>query len=63
MFNAHQNRSFTGAAFRFIEVVYHSTVRSIRKSDGNAVIGLLKSIMQSLIMVVIFYVMLNLLGL
>lgn len=62
MFNAHQSTSFRSAFFRFLEVVYHSTVRSIRKSDGNAVLGLLKSVMQSLIMVVIFFIMLSLLG-
>lgn len=50
-------------AYRFLEVIYHSTVREIRKSDGNAFVGLLKEILQSLILVGIFYVMISLMNL
>lgn len=42
--------------------MYHSTVRTIRNSEGNAVIGLIKSILQTLMMVVVFWIMLSLLG-
>ncbi|PJF10035.1 ABC transporter permease [Pseudorhodobacter sp. MZDSW-24AT] len=51
------------SAFAMLELIFHATVRSIRRSHGNAVIGLLLNILQTVIMVVVFYVMFDLLGL
>ncbi len=51
------------SALAMLELIFHATVRSIRRSHGNAVIGLLMNIMQTVIMVVVFYVMFDLLGL
>ena len=62
MFQTRTSTSLTGAAYRFSEVVYRATVRAIRNTDGNAILGLLKSLVQSVLMVLIFYIMLSLLG-
>jgi ABC-type polysaccharide/polyol phosphate export permease len=45
-----------------MEVIFHAAVRSIRKSHGNAVIGLVVAIVQSLIMVGIMVMMFTLMG-
>ena len=44
-------------ALELLALIFHATVRHIRKSHGNALIGLLMNIMQTLLMVVVFYVM------
>lgn len=49
-------------AFAMLELVFHSAVRDIRKGHGNAVLGLVITIVQSLIMVVIFVFMMTYLG-
>ena len=43
------------------EVVYHSAVRSVRKSHRNAVVGLALNIFQTVLLVVVFYFMFSLL--
>ncbi|MGL6209586.1 MAG: ABC transporter permease [Paracoccaceae bacterium] len=50
------------SAFVMLELIFHAAVRSIRKSHGNAVVGLLMAIVQSVLMVLIFYIMLSILG-
>lgn len=50
------------AAFVLLELVYHAAVRAIRKSHGNAVIGLLTNIFQTLMLVAVFYGVFVLLG-
>lgn len=62
MFQSSQTTGIFSATFRFLEVLYHSIVRSIRTSDGNALLGLLKSMLQTMVMVVVFYIMLSLMG-
>lgn len=53
---------FLGTA-NFLMLLYVTIVRDIRKNDGNALIGLVKEIMQTLIMIAVFYAMINILGL
>ena len=43
-------------------LVYHAAVRNVRKSHGNAVVGLLLNIFQTVLLVVVFYVMFEVLG-
>ncbi len=62
MFVAHRKKSKLSAAFIFLEVVYYGVVRSLRRTDGNAIIGLIKSIAQTIVMVMVFFIMLSLLG-
>ena len=48
----------TGAdRLKHLQLIFHVAVRDIRKSHGNAIVGLLVSIMQSVIMVLIFWFM------
>ncbi|MEM6729099.1 MAG: ABC transporter permease [Pseudomonadota bacterium] len=63
MFQQDRIRTRGSAAVNIIELVYHSTVRAVRKNDGNALIGLIMNMMQAAIFVTTFYVMFTLLGL
>ncbi|MEX0971304.1 MAG: ABC transporter permease [Paracoccaceae bacterium] len=44
-----------GAAFNFSERVYHATVHEIRKSSGNAPLGILNEMLQTIMYVAMFY--------
>lgn len=50
------------ALFRFTDLLYHSTVRVVRKSSSNALVGLASNIMQSAVMIAVFYIMLSVFG-
>jgi ABC-type polysaccharide/polyol phosphate export permease len=63
MFQARTKTSSAGNAVSLLELIYHSTVREMRKTHGSAVIGLLSSVLQSVIMLGSFYVMFSVLGL
>jgi ABC-type polysaccharide/polyol phosphate export permease len=52
-----------GAAITIAELIYHSVVRNIRKSHGNAVLAILKNMLQAAIFVLAFYIMFIVLGL
>lgn len=54
---------FLIGTFKFLTLLYITTVSDIRKSDGNALRGLFKEIMQTVIMLGVFYLMINVLGL
>lgn len=52
------NRSEDGwlaATFTMAELTYHSAVRSVRNAHGNAILGLLLNIVQTMMLVGIFY--------
>jgi len=51
------------AALVTAEVVYHATVRKLRKSHRNALVGLLINMLQTLMLVAVFFVMFSVLGL
>ncbi len=63
MFQQQVKRSTLHSAISMLELIYHATVRDVRKSHGNAIIGLVMSIMQTVIMVAIFWLMFAVLGL
>jgi len=63
MFQAQVKRNAFSSALGMAELIYHSTVRELRKSHGNPVIGLLINMLQAVMLVVIFYVMFAVLGL
>lgn len=48
---------------KFFTLLYYTIVRDIRQSDGNALRGLFKDIMQTIILVAVFYFMINILSL
>ncbi len=52
-----------GSAISLAELIYHSVVRSIRKTHGNAVMAILMNMLQAAIFVISFYVMFTVLGL
>ena len=51
-----------GSGFAMLELIFHAAVRNIRKTHGNAVVGLLMAMLQSVIMVVVMVFMFTLLG-
>ena len=63
MFEARQERGFVASAGSLLWLIYHNTVRSVRKSHGHALFALGTNIMQTVMMVGVFYVMFSLLGL
>ncbi|MCK0140208.1 ABC transporter permease [Aliiroseovarius sp. F47248L] len=63
MFEVKVNRTRFQAAASMVSVIYHATVYDLRKSHPNAVIGLLINILQSLLMVAVFFVLMSVLGL
>ncbi|WP_172297964.1 ABC transporter permease [Pseudoruegeria sp. HB172150] len=63
MFQPPSNRSMLHSAFSTVELIFFATVRNVRKTHGNALMGLLLSIFQTVILVAVFYVMFAVLGL
>lgn len=43
------------AVFGLVEVIYHAAVRSVRKTHGNAFMGLVLNIIQTVLLVAVFY--------
>lgn len=62
MFRSDVRQTRTRTAFGLLELIFHATVRNVRKSHGNAVIGLLMNILQTVMLVGVFYLMFELLG-
>lgn len=63
MFRPEVRKTPARSALAMLEVIFHAAVRNVRKSHGNAVWGLLMNIFQTVLMVAIFYVMFEILGL
>ena len=49
-------------ALQTLDLIYHSTVRSVRQSHRNAVMAIIVNVMQTVIFVAVFYVMFSVLG-
>lgn len=62
MFRTEVRKTPARTAFAMLELIFHASVRSVRKSHGNAIIGLLMNLVQMVLMIVVFYVMFDLLG-
>lgn len=45
-----------------LALIFHAAVRHVRKSHGNAVLGLLLNILQTALMIAVFYVMMSVIG-
>ena len=63
MFRTEVRKTPARSAFAMLELIFHASVRSVRKSHGNAIIGLLMNISQTVLLVAVFFVMFDLLGL
>lgn len=62
MFRTERRKSAIGSSFSILELIYHATVRSIRKTQRHAVFGLIQNILQTVMLVIAFYIMFNVLG-
>ena len=62
MFSAHQNTSLLYGAFRLLDLIYHNTVRSVRKGHRDAVFAIVANIIQVLVMVGAFYLFIDIMG-
>ncbi len=64
MFRAQAKRpSRIRSAFEFGELVYHATIRNLRKSHGNAIYGLVMNVVNAVLMLAIFVVIFWIMGL
>ena len=62
MFTVERPKTTLGSALSILEIIFHNTVRSVRKTHSNALIGLLINIVQTVILVGVFYAMFEILG-
>lgn len=62
MFQPSVPRTRIGSAFALLELIFHATVRHVRKSNGNAIVGLLVSVAQSLVGIGVMILMFSLIG-
>ncbi len=62
-FEVQHRQSRTSLAVGQLEVIYHATVRNLRKTHSNAIIGLFLNMLQNMMLVAVFYVMYSVLGL
>lgn len=62
MFQREIRRTPLQSALAMSELVFHAAVRAVRKSHGNAVIGLMLNIFQTVLLIAVFYLMIDLLG-
>ena len=62
MFRVDARPSTSRSAFGMLELIFHASVRHVRKSHGNAIIGLALNIFQSVLMIAVFFFMLDFLG-
>jgi len=63
MFVQQRRKTRLGGALQLGELIFHATVRKIRSNHGNPIIGLALNIMQTVVLVLVFYVMFSVLGL
>jgi len=62
MFHREPNKTPLMAAISMSELIFHSTVRSVRQGHGNAIYGLLINVFQTASMLLIFYLLMTLIG-
>ena len=62
MSSSARNTNLTLAAVSIFGLIYHNTVRSVRKTHRDALAAIAINVLQMLIMVVVFYLLFDLLG-
>ncbi|PRY75681.1 ABC-type polysaccharide/polyol phosphate export permease [Yoonia maritima] len=62
MFQTRRNASTAGSLFSNLELIYHVTVRTVRGGNRNAVVGLVITVLQSMVMVAVFLLMYMVIG-
>ncbi|AKO98324.1 MAG: ABC transporter permease [Marinovum algicola] len=63
MFVQRRPRTTLDSVVTTIELVYHGAVRNVRKTHGNAFMSIFMNVLQTIIMVMVFYAMFTVLGL
>ena len=63
MFATRNNKSAFQSAVSILEVTYHATVRGVQGKHSNALIALFTSVLNTLVLVAVFYLMFAVLGL
>lgn len=63
MFLQQTQTTHFGSGANVLRLIYHGTVRQLRMSHGNAVIGLITNMFQAMLFVAVFYVMFTVLNL
>lgn len=63
MFQAERKQSLGSAALTILDLIYHNTVRTVRKTHRDAIFAIGVNILQTLIMVGAFYLLFVVLGL
>ena len=62
MFSSTQNKSLWFGAFRLLELIYHNTVRSVRRGHRDAIFAILANVGQTLVMIGAFYLFIDFMG-
>ncbi|MGZ9809092.1 ABC transporter permease [Pseudoroseicyclus sp. H15] len=62
MFQPPRKRSAVESAFNLIELIYHSTVRNVRKTHRSALGGLFMNILQTVLFIATFFAMFQFFG-
>ena len=62
MFRTEVRKTPANSALAMLELIFHASVRHVRKSHGNAVIGLLMNIFQTVLLTAVFFFMFDVLG-
>ncbi|MFZ7090835.1 ABC transporter permease [Primorskyibacter sp. 2E233] len=62
MFQVNKPRSRLGSAVYIAELIYHNSVRAVRKTHGNAILAILMNMLQTVIFVLAFFFMFQILG-
>lgn len=62
MFQLDRPRSRGASALAMLELIFHASVRHVRKSHGNALFGLLMNIVQTVMLILVFYTMMSIMG-
>ncbi|PVA10035.1 ABC transporter permease [Pelagivirga sediminicola] len=63
MFQQTKPKSTLQTAVSILELIYHATVRDVRKAHGNALMAIGLNILQTMVFLATFYVMFSVLGL
>ena len=62
MFQQTAPKTTLASALNVAELIYHSVVRNIRKTHGNAMLSILQNMLQAVVFVMAFFVMFTVLG-
>jgi ABC-type polysaccharide/polyol phosphate export permease len=62
MFGYHATPQLSSSEAGIGELIYHGAVRKVRSGHANALVGLLMNIFQTVMLLVVFYLMLTLMG-